>query len=84
MRDEPAQLSLIVETQQAIATADGSFADLMAVVAERALALTGANAAVFEVPEGDDMVYVAAAGAAAGFEGTRLGRRGSLSGLCVA
>jgi signal transduction histidine kinase len=77
------QLALIVETQQAIATADGSFADLMAIVADRAIQLTGAAAAVVEVPEGDEMVYVAAAGKAEGTEGLRLKLRGSLSGLCV-
>jgi signal transduction histidine kinase len=77
------QLALIVETQQAIATAEGSFADLMAIVADRAIQLTGAAAAVVEVPEGDEMVYVAAAGKAVGTEGLRLKLEGSLSGLCV-
>jgi signal transduction histidine kinase len=77
------QLALIVETQQAIATADGDFAQLMAVVAERALRLTDAAAAVVEIPEGEQMVYIAGAGAAAGTEGLRLARDGSLSGLCV-
>ncbi|HEV2591438.1 MAG TPA: GAF domain-containing sensor histidine kinase [Gaiellaceae bacterium] len=77
------QLALIVDTQQAIATADGSFAELMAIVADRAIQLTGAAAAVVEVPEGDEMVYVAGAGVAAGTEGLRLKLQGSLSGLCV-
>jgi len=77
------QLALIVETQQAIATAGGSFADVMAVVAERAMHLTGAAAAVVEVPQGDAMVYVAAAGTATGSEGMRLKLDGSLSGMCV-
>lgn len=77
------QLAQIIQTQQAIATADGTFADLMAIVAERAMHITGAAAAVVEVPEGDEMVYVAAAGAAAGTEGLRLSLHGSLSGLCV-
>jgi signal transduction histidine kinase len=81
--EESAQLALIVESQQAIATAAGSFAELMQLVAERAVRLTGAAAAVVEVPRGDEMVYVAAAGAAAGHEGVRLAREGSLSGLCV-
>jgi signal transduction histidine kinase len=77
------QLALIVETQQAIATCDGTFADLMAIVADRAMRLTGAAAAVVEVPEDDEMVHVASAGAATGTKGLRLAREGSLSGLCV-
>ena len=80
---EAHQLGLIVETQQAIATADVSFSELMAIIVERARQLTDAEAAVIEVPQGDEMVYVAVAGSAAGTEGLRLVREGSLSGLCV-
>ena len=52
---------------------------LETVVAE-ARQLTGADAAVVELPDGDDLVYRAVAGTAQPFLGFRLGRNGALSG----
>lgn len=45
--------------------------------------LTGADGAVVELAEGDEMVYRASSGLAATLLGLRLKRHGSLSGLCV-
>jgi diguanylate cyclase (GGDEF)-like protein len=77
------RLLAIVQAQTEIATARLEPAAVMAVVAERALEVTGADAAVVELLEGDDMVYAHCAGAAAGHAGTRLPRATSLSGRCV-
>lgn len=56
---------------------------VMGLVVERTLALVGADGAAIELAEGDDMVYRAAAGAAAPQIGLRLNAGSSLSGLCV-
>jgi diguanylate cyclase len=78
------QLDRLVATQQAIATSDvGADAVAETVVAE-ALRLTGADAAVLELPEGDDIVYHAAAGTAAAHLGMRLPRDTAISGLALA
>jgi diguanylate cyclase (GGDEF)-like protein len=55
----------------------------MGIVAERALALTGATGAIVELAEGDEIVYRAASGAAALHLGMRLARPGSLSGASM-
>ncbi len=77
-------LDRLVQTQSAIAMSDFGFDDLLHTVVEEALALTGADAAVVELPEGPDMVYRAVAGAAGPFFGLRLPKDGSASGYCLA
>jgi diguanylate cyclase (GGDEF)-like protein len=77
------RLLAIVQAQTEIATARLEPAAVMAVVAERALEVTGAEASVVELLDGDDMVYAHCAGAAAGHADTRLPRATSLSGRCV-
>jgi signal transduction histidine kinase len=78
------QLALLVETQQAIASAQGSFVDVMRVVAERAVRLSGGDGAAVQVQDGEAMIYIAAAGAAVGYEGSlRLPLEGSLSGRAL-
>lgn len=79
----PAQLMAVIRTQTDIAKLGLDLNGVMTLVAERALAATGATGAVIELAEGDHMVYRAVAGAASGMLGLRLGRKGSLSGLCV-
>src|SRR5262249_46859850 len=76
-------LSEIVETQGAIATAGLAIDDVLAIVAERSRRIAGANAAVVELPEGDEMVYRAATGDAARYLGLRLPIASSLSGRCL-
>jgi diguanylate cyclase (GGDEF)-like protein len=77
-------LDRLLRTQTAIALSDPGLDDVMATVVEQALELTHADGAVVEVPEGDELVYRAVAGAAAPFAGLRLPLAGSLSGLCLA
>lgn len=77
-------LDRLLRTQMAIALSDPGVEDVMATVVEKALELTGADGAVVELPEGDEMVYRAVAGTAAPFAGLRLPLAGSLSGLCLA
>jgi diguanylate cyclase (GGDEF)-like protein len=77
-------LDRLVQTHTAIAMSDFGFEDLLQTVVEEALALTGADAAVVELPEGRDLVYRAVAGAAGPFYGRRLSQDGSASGHCLA
>jgi diguanylate cyclase len=76
-------LDRLVHTQSAIAMSDFGFEDVLSTIVEEALALTGADAAVVELPEGGDMVYRAVAGTAAPFIGVRLAQEGSASGHCL-
>jgi diguanylate cyclase (GGDEF)-like protein len=77
-------LDRLVQTQSAIAMSDFAFDDVLHTVVEEALALTGGDAAVVELPEGDDLVYRAVAGSAEGFYGMRIPTNGSASGDCLA
>jgi len=77
------RLLAIVQAQTEIATARLEPDAVMAVVAERALEVTGAEAAVVEMLHGDEMVYAHCAGTAAEHTGTRLPSATSLSGRCV-
>lgn len=81
----PSKMALleIIRTQTEIAKAGMDLGNVMALVAERTQQLTNAVGAVVELAEGDDMVYRAASGSAASQLGLRIGREGSLSGLCV-
>lgn len=81
--DEVALLRQIIETQRLINAAMLDADEVMRVVAESAQTLTGGTGGVVELAEGDEMVYRAATGSAAGFVGTRLKLNASLSGLCV-
>jgi diguanylate cyclase (GGDEF)-like protein len=79
-----AQLLAIIATQTEIARLGLDLGGVMAMVAEHAQRITQASGAVVELVEGDEMVYRAVAGDAAGMLGVRLKRDASLSGLCVA
>lgn len=79
----PDTLLRIIAAQTEIAKLGLDLGSVMAYVAEQVPQLTGASAAAVEFAEGDDMVYRAASGTAAGMLGLRLRRSGSLSGLCV-
>lgn len=78
------RLVAIIAMQNAIARTPAGLDAVMAVVVERATALTGASGAVVELVDGDSMLYRSACGLATGFVGFRIARRGSLSGLCIA
>jgi putative methionine-R-sulfoxide reductase with GAF domain len=77
-RDEKVQKLLVTLTE---AKADlQSFLDL---TVSEMLTLTPATGVVVELVEGDQMVYRAATGTMEAYLGLRLGKTGSLSGLCV-
>jgi diguanylate cyclase (GGDEF)-like protein len=82
--DRARMLDRLVETQTAIAMSDFGLDDVLETVVEEALALTSADAAVVELPDGDDLVYRAVAGTAVPFAGLRLALAGSVSGYCLA
>jgi diguanylate cyclase (GGDEF)-like protein len=77
------RLLAIIRTQNEIAATRLDLPAVMALVAERARDLTGAEAAVIELARGSEMVYEFATGTAAQYIGLRLPIAGSLSGLCV-
>jgi diguanylate cyclase len=77
-------LDRLLQTQTAIATSRLDLEHVMTTVIGEAIELTGAAAAVVEVPDGDQMVYRAVGGAAAPYLGLRVPRAGSLSGECLA
>ncbi|KVM81205.1 sensor domain-containing diguanylate cyclase [Burkholderia stagnalis] len=79
----PETLLRIIAAQTEIAKLGLDLGSVMAYVAEQVPCLTGAAGAAVELAEGDDMVYRAASGTAAGMLGLRLRRSGSLSGRCV-
>lgn len=74
------ELSRLVSTQSAIATAGTDLDAVLVAVAREALALTTAEAAVVELPDGLDMVYRATAGTADAHLGMRIPLEGSISG----
>jgi PAS domain S-box-containing protein len=76
--------SALVAAQQEVAQAERDLDAVLTIITRRAQAMTGADGAVVEMAEGDDMVYRAASGGAAEHIGVRLRRETSLSGRCVA
>lgn len=73
----------VIAIQTEVARLGLDLGGLMNLVVQRTLSLVGADGAAVELAEGDEMVYRAAAGMAAGSLGLRLGRHSSLSGLCM-
>ncbi len=81
--DSERLLAVIAAQNEIIAT--GLELDaVMHLVVLRARSLTGADAAVVELVDGEEMVYEAVAGTAESYPGVRLRRDSSLSGMCVA
>ena len=81
--DSERLLAIIAAQNEIIAT--GLELDaVMHLVVLRVRSLTGADAAVVELVDGDEMVYEAVAGTAEAHSGVRLRRDSSLSGMCVA
>ncbi|MFT4113575.1 diguanylate cyclase domain-containing protein [Silvibacterium sp.] len=81
---DPRILKEVIRTQTEIARLGLDLGAVMSLVADRVQNLTEASGAIVELAEGSDMVYRAATGIAGSHLGLRLGREGSLSGLCVA
>jgi diguanylate cyclase (GGDEF)-like protein len=81
--DRESRLLGIIDAQTEIAAARLEPREVMELVTRRALGLTGADAAVIELLDGDELVFAHAAGAAEGHDGLRLHVDRSLSGLAV-
>jgi diguanylate cyclase (GGDEF)-like protein len=77
------RLLAILETQNEIAASSLDLEAVMALVARRARVLTGGDAALLELQEGEEMVYRAASGAAESFVGMRVPLESSLSAHCA-
>lgn len=77
------RLLRIIEIQNEIAATRLDLCEIMQLVVERAADMTQADAAVVEIPDGDELVYRAATGAATPHIGLRLRVVGSLSGMCL-
>jgi two-component system, cell cycle sensor histidine kinase and response regulator CckA len=73
-------LAVVAETQQRIAEAGADVDAVLHLVAGQAQRITGADGAVVEMREGDEMVYRAAVGSVAAHVGLRLKVASSLSG----
>lgn len=78
------ELGRLVTTQHAIGTAAADLDGVLSAVVEQALDLTRAEAAVVELPDGDDMIYRATAGTADEHLHLRIPRDGSISGQALA
>ena len=85
MGSQPPQdrLLAIIETQNEIAASALELEAVMMLIARRAQELTGAEAAVLELPEENEMVYRAASGIAEPLVGLRLPLGDSFSGRCL-
>ena len=77
------ELDRLAETQNAIATSEFDLDAVLAAVVQEASRLTGAEAAVVEIPDGDELVYRAASGTAEAFVGLRLPSATAISGLAL-
>ena len=77
------ELDRLAETQNAIATSEFDLDAVLRTVAQEARRLTGADAAVVEIPDGDELVYRAASGTAETFIGLRLPSGNAISGLAL-
>lgn len=77
------QLLAIIRIQGEIAKLGLDLSGVMELVVEHCLPLVQAEGAVIELADGEEMVYRAVSGMAAGQLGLRLSIQGSLSGLCV-
>lgn len=75
-------LLAIIETQNEIAGSTLELDAVLALVVRRARGLTGAEAALLELSEGDELVCRAASGAAEPLRGARVPVQGTCSSLC--
>ncbi len=80
---DAARLRAVIEMQNEIAVTRLDAEAVMATVVRGAAGLTGADAAVVELVEDEDMVYRAVHGLGLEHLGLRLRKATSLSGLCV-
>ncbi|HSC80001.1 MAG TPA: sensor domain-containing diguanylate cyclase [Chitinolyticbacter sp.] len=77
------QLLKIIEIQTEISKLGFDLGEVMALVVERTVTLIGADGAIIELAEGDEMVYRATSGLATPHLGLRIKQANSLSGECI-
>ncbi len=78
------RLLAIIAAQNEIIASELELDAVMDLVVAQARSLTGADASVVELVDGEEMVYEAVTGTAVSHPGVRLRRDSSLSGMCVA
>jgi diguanylate cyclase (GGDEF)-like protein len=83
--DSPTEdrLLRIIHTQNEIATSDLELEAAMQLAADRAMELTGADAAVVETPEGDEFLFRVTAGSADEYRGELVDGTESLAGRAL-
>lgn len=84
LQQEFERLAVVIATQQEIATPNPNLDAVMAVITDRTQKSLGADGAVIEMLEGDELVYRAASGIASAYVGLRIKVGTSLSGKCIA
>ncbi|MEG3911735.1 diguanylate cyclase [Microcoleus sp. w1-18aA5] len=84
LQQEFGRLAVVIATQQEIAIRNPNLDAVMAVINDRTQKLIGADGAVIEILEGDELVYRAASGIASTYVGLRMKVGTSLSGKCIA
>ncbi|MEG4420858.1 diguanylate cyclase, partial [Microcoleus sp. LAD1_D5] len=84
LQQEFERLAVVIATQQEIAIRNPNLDAVMAVITDRTQKLIGADGAVIEILEGDELVYRAASGIASAYVGLRIKVGTSLSGKCIA
>jgi diguanylate cyclase (GGDEF)-like protein len=77
------ELDRLAETQHAIATSEFDLDAVLTTVVQEARRLTSGDAAVVEMPDGEDLVYRAASGTAESHVGLHLPAEGAISGLAL-
>ena len=83
LQHDSVRLNEIITTQYKLAEAILDHEAFILLVIDRITLLTQAHGAVFELLEGDEMVYKAATGTITAHIGLRLKLANSLSGLCI-
>ena len=83
LHEDTERLAAIISTQRAIAMAEPDQKSVMNLIIERSRELTGADGAVVEMIDGEELVYHAASGVAQDYVGLRLQVSSSISGECV-
>lgn len=81
--DELARLRHLAETQRLLGSVAARNDESLQVLAERAQAITSADAATVELLDGDELVRSACSGSTAGTQGHRLRVATTISGRCV-
>jgi signal transduction histidine kinase/CheY-like chemotaxis protein/CHASE3 domain sensor protein/HPt (histidine-containing phosphotransfer) domain-containing protein len=83
LRNQKRQLSEVVAAQNDLATAGLDPKRIMSLIIQHAQHLTGAEGALIELVDGEELVYHVASGSAEQFLGMRIKREGSFSGLSL-